>query len=89
MKFAEAFRETMFRYNLQGKDLAIKSGLTETQISRFRNGDNLRIDSIEKLLAVMPTEAREYMLLLVLQDREADHLPLPAVKNPPIAGDDS
>lgn len=77
MKFSEAFRETLFRYNLKGADLAAKSGLTPTQISKFRNGENLRIDSVERILAALPEDAREYMMLLVLQKREADHVPLP------------
>jgi transcriptional regulator with XRE-family HTH domain len=78
MKFSEAFRETLFRYSIKGSDLAHKSGLTTTQISKFRNGENLRIDSVEKILEALPEEAREYMMLLVLQKREADHVPLPA-----------
>lgn len=80
----------MFRYGLTGADLAEKSGITATQISKFRNGADLRTDSLEKLLSAMPEDAREYMMLLVLQKREADHVPLPrevidpdrAIKNP-------
>jgi transcriptional regulator with XRE-family HTH domain len=67
----------MFRYGLTGADLAEKSGLTTAQISKFRNGGELRTDSLEKLLAAMPNDAQEYMMLLVLQNREADRLPLP------------
>jgi transcriptional regulator with XRE-family HTH domain len=77
MKFSEAFRETMFRFNLKGAELAEKTGLTPTQISKFRNGENLRIDSVERILEALPENAREYMMLLVLQKREADHVPLP------------
>ena len=80
----------MFRYGLTGADLAEKSGLTTAQVSKFRNGGEIRTDSLEKLLASMPDDAREYMMLLVLQQREADHVPLPregidperALKNP-------
>lgn len=77
VKFSEAFREVMFRFNLKGNEIAEKSGLTTTQISKFRNGENLRIDSVEKILEALPSEAREYMLILVAQNREADHVPLP------------
>lgn len=77
VKFSEAFREVMFRYDLKGNELAKKSGLTEKQISRFRNGENLRIDSVEKILEALPPEAREYLLILVAQNREAAHVPLP------------
>ena len=67
----------MFRFDLKGNELAKKSGVTEKQISRFRNGENLRIDSVEKLMDAMPPEAKEYMLILVASDREAGHVPLP------------
>jgi transcriptional regulator with XRE-family HTH domain len=83
MRFSEAFRETLFRFNIKGADLAERAGVTPTQIGKFRNGGNLRIDSVERILAALPSEAREYMMLLVLQQREADHVPLPAIKNPP------
>jgi transcriptional regulator with XRE-family HTH domain len=83
MKFSEAFRETLFRFDIRGDELAAASGVTATQISKFRNGGNLRIDSVEKLLDALPDEARSYLLLLVAQRREADHVPLPAaIKNP-------
>jgi transcriptional regulator with XRE-family HTH domain len=88
MRFSEAFRETLFRFNIKGADLAERSRLTPTQISKFRNGENLRIDSVERILEALPNEAREYMLLLVVQKREADHVPLPATKNPPGSGED-
>lgn len=88
MRFSEAFRETLFRFNIKGADLAEKSGLTPTQISKFRNGENLRIDSVERLIEALPLEAREYLLMLVLQQREADHVPLPAIKKPPNSQED-
>ncbi|MBD2462294.1 helix-turn-helix transcriptional regulator [Oscillatoria sp. FACHB-1407] len=77
MRFSEAFRETLFRYNIKGTDLAQKSGLTASQVSKFRNGENLRIDSVERILEALPLEAREYMLLLVL-DKQEDRVPLPS-----------
>ncbi|NJR61590.1 MAG: hypothetical protein HC769_23785, partial [Cyanobacteria bacterium CRU_2_1] len=46
--------------------------------SKFKNGENLRIDSVERILEALPEEAREYVMLLVLQNREADHVPLPS-----------
>ncbi len=76
MRFSEAFQETMFRFKLKGTDLAEQSGLTPTQISDFRHGKNLRIDSVEKLLDAMPKDARIYMLRLVAT-KETDSVPLP------------
>lgn len=76
MKFAQAFKESVFRYSLSGVKLAQDSGLTPGQVSKFRNGGELRTDSLEKLLEAMPLEAREYMMSLVLS-HDHDHVPLP------------
>ena len=81
MRFSEAFRETMFRFSLKGNELAKRSGLTETQISDFRNGKNLRMDSVEKILKALSPEAREYMLILVLREDNAGIMPLPKPQN--------
>ncbi|MEP0910874.1 helix-turn-helix transcriptional regulator [Leptolyngbya sp. GB1-A1] len=81
MKFCEAFRETLFRFDIKGTDLAVRAGLTPTQISKFRNGENLRIDSVEKILDALPEEARKYMLLLVLRPLDSS-VPLPDPKPP-------
>jgi transcriptional regulator with XRE-family HTH domain len=78
MRFAEAFRETMFRFNLKGSELAEKTGLTPNQISDFRNDKlNPRADSIEKILTALTQEQREYFLLLVSKEGEPGHVPLP------------
>ena len=70
MKFAQAFKLTMFHFNLSGVEIAQRSGLTTAQISNFRNGKNLRVDSVEQILEALPKEARSYMLNLVGQDKE-------------------
>ncbi len=66
----------MYRFDLSGADLAEKSGVSMSQISRFRGGQNVRAATIEMLLDAMPQEAREYMLSLVAQrETEAEQLP--------------
>ncbi|WP_206754700.1 MULTISPECIES: helix-turn-helix domain-containing protein [Cyanophyceae] len=66
----------MHRFDLSGSDLAESSGVSMSQISRFRGGQNVRVDTIEMLLVAMPKEAREYMLSLVAKDdTEAEQLP--------------
>jgi hypothetical protein len=84
--FSDAFKETMFRFDLKGSDLAEQSGLTAAQISQFRHGKNLRIDSLEKILVAMPPEARRYMLSLVLEENLEDGV-LPTQMIPPAVGD--
>lgn len=66
--FGSAFRETLFRFRLTGAEIARKAGLTPNQVSAFQNGRNLRIDSVEKLLKALPSEARAYLLELVLDE---------------------
>jgi transcriptional regulator with XRE-family HTH domain len=67
MKFSTAFREAMFRYGLRGSDLSKRSGVSNAQISKFKSGQNINVATMEKLLAAMPQDAREYMLMLVAQ----------------------
>lgn len=81
MRFSEAFRQTLFRYNLSGTEVAEASGITPSQISNFKNGSNLRIDTVERILDALPTEARLYMLNLVAQKSE------PEQKPPALVGD--
>lgn len=80
MKFSEAFRETMFRFDLTGVELSERSGLTQTQISDLRNGKNLRIDSVDKIVAVLDQRALEYMLLLVAYRGDPAGMPLPPIE---------
>ena len=72
MEFSEAFRETMFRFNLKGSDIAERSGLTQAQVSDFRNGKNLRIDSVERILKALPSDARSYLLEQVKESFDSE-----------------
>ena len=76
MKFNDAFKETLFRFNVTGRDLAAQSGLTVQQISKFRNGSEVRTETLEKLIEALTPEARQYFMSLVLSDKES------AVKTP-------
>ena len=72
MKFSEAFRETLFRFGLKSIDIAEQSGLTTGEISQFRNGKNLRMDSVERILEVLSPDARLYMLKLVARNEPSN-----------------
>jgi hypothetical protein len=37
------------------------------RIGNFKNGQNVRIDNVQKLLEAMPPEAKKFMLLLVAE----------------------
>lgn len=76
MRFYEAFKETMHRFDLKGVELSKNSGLKPSQISKFRGDQNIRIETLEKILFAMPQEAREYMLSLVAPN-DTEALPQP------------
>lgn len=76
MRFSDAFRETLHRFDLKASDVAMQSGLTRSRLSQFRNGTNIRIDTLEKILDALPAEARMYMLKLVAEDPDTS-IPLP------------
>lgn len=65
----------MYRFDLSGVEIAKRSGLTPAQVSNFRNGHNLRIDSVERILQAMPAEARQFMLSLVALEDATLELP--------------
>lgn len=65
MRFYEAFAATLAHFNLKGIDLAEMGDVDPSQISRFRQGGNLRIQSVEKIMAALPPEAQVYMLNLL------------------------
>ncbi|MBD2234939.1 helix-turn-helix domain-containing protein [Phormidium tenue] len=67
MDFYDAFNKTLKRFDLKAGDLARKTDLSIQRVSQFKNGFNVRIDTLQKLLEVMPQEARRYMLLLVAE----------------------
>jgi hypothetical protein len=66
VRFSEAFRETLFRFNIKAVDISQRSGVSERQISKFRNGGHLRIDVVERLLFAMTMEERKFLLDLVV-----------------------
>ncbi len=60
---SEALRRTIFEYRLAGKSLAEESGLSERQISQFKNGHtDMLSSSLLKLVEAMPQDARSYFL---------------------------
>lgn len=65
MNFSEALDQTIFHFKLQAVDLAVKAGLDPAVISRFRNGKSVRVETLERILAVLDPEVRSYLLDLV------------------------
>jgi transcriptional regulator with XRE-family HTH domain len=61
MHFSQALDRTLNEYGIKAKWLAERSGVSPQMISDFRNGkQRIYSDSLEKMLASLPAEAREY-----------------------------
>ncbi|HEY9660379.1 MAG TPA: helix-turn-helix transcriptional regulator [Allocoleopsis sp.] len=89
MRFFEAFQQTLLRFNIKASDLAKTSGVSTAQLSNFRNGRNIRVDNLERILAALPKEARKYLLSLVENDPAAGLAPLPDKNSPEDLEDES
>jgi transcriptional regulator with XRE-family HTH domain len=63
MNFSQALDKTLDKFGISAKWLSQKTGVSQQMISGFRRG-NQRIysDSLEKILAGLPTDARNYLL---------------------------
>ncbi len=63
MNFSQALDKTLDEFDISAKWLSEKTGVSQQMISGFRRG-NQRIysDSLEKILAGLPTDARNYLL---------------------------
>jgi transcriptional regulator with XRE-family HTH domain len=58
----------MTEFRITGAELSEKSGVSKNTISAFRqNRQSLTVENLEKLLAAMPEDAREYFFLRVIQ----------------------
>lgn len=65
MEYRDALRITMTVHRIKGKDLALSSGVSPSQISAYRNGSDLNISSFQAVINAMPPEARQYFYNLV------------------------
>ncbi|MEN8444086.1 MAG: helix-turn-helix transcriptional regulator [Cyanobacteria bacterium J06555_13] len=68
MDFSNAFDLTLKEFGLTGKAVAINAGLREATVSNFRNGSDIRTDSLEKLIKALPPEAKQFLFLKVFVD---------------------
>jgi transcriptional regulator with XRE-family HTH domain len=74
MKFAEALRQTMFKYRLTGADLARMSGVSISQVNQFKNGKrDIATSNFQKIIEALPDEAKMHFLqLTVLANQQAN-----------------
>ncbi len=51
--FSSPFDKTLRSYNLTGKALSVESGVSQNHISDFRNGENITVEALSKLMRAM------------------------------------
>jgi transcriptional regulator with XRE-family HTH domain len=70
LDISQAFNKTLKTFEIRAKDISEKSGVSEKQISMFRNGrQRLNSDALQSLLEVLPLEARLYFLIQLSEGR--------------------
>jgi DNA-binding Xre family transcriptional regulator len=63
---SEAFDKTLKEYKITGIWLSQHSGVNPQVISRFRNGQNIQTDTLEKLLAPLSSQVKDYFYSLLM-----------------------
>ena len=64
LNFAESFDRTLREFNISGKELAEKSGISESSISRFRRGkQDIPTSDLQTLILHLPTDAVQFLFL--------------------------
>ncbi|MCC5670618.1 hypothetical protein LC653_44340 [Nostoc sp. CHAB 5784] len=51
--FSSPFDKTLRSYNLTGKALSVESEVSQNHISDFRNGENITVEALSKLMRAM------------------------------------
>ncbi len=61
----EAFDYVLNKYQISADDIAEKSGIDKSAISKFRNGHHeMRSNNLQKLIRALPPEARTHFNML-------------------------
>jgi len=82
MDMSKAFRLTIQRFGLRSVDVVSKSGVAESDVSRFINGKtNVGYKKVEKLLDALPPSAKDYFWILC-KSSDSEALPLISCEKP-------
>lgn len=77
MKIGEIFNEAICVFNLSAADISRKSGISESEISRFRKGrSDVYATKLLCLLNAMPKEVAAYCLTKALLSLRSENLTL-------------
>lgn len=75
MKASEAYDYVLNRYQIKAKDIAVATGKSEADISKFRNGKrNISADLLQLFIQALPVEARAHFNMLYSYGDEIDKL---------------
>ena len=67
MNFSLAFNLTLNHFGISAKQLAQQSGVQEAVISRFRNGQQTKTETLSRLLECLTVPHREYFFSIAAQ----------------------
>ncbi|MBR8839125.1 MAG: hypothetical protein DSM106950_35280 [Stigonema ocellatum SAG 48.90 = DSM 106950] len=86
MDYREAFNQTLEKFNISARSLALKSGVQERQISHFRKGKDLMAETLFALVTALPSEAKIYYFSCIGGESALETIDLRLlVKSMPIA----
>lgn len=60
--FYQAFNATVKKFDLDINEVSKASGISPSKLRLFRGGFDTKIDTVESLIAVLPNEARSYLM---------------------------
>lgn len=69
INFSKAFNQTLNQLGIPAKAVAAQSGVSEVIISRFRNGQQIKTETLSRLLECLSDEARNYFFSLVASEQ--------------------
>lgn len=86
MHYRDAFNQTLEKFKISAKSLALSSGVQERQISHFRNGKDLMAETLFALVNALPLEAQIYYFSCIGGESALERVDLRSlVKSMPIA----
>jgi hypothetical protein len=71
MKASEAYDYVLNEYKLKARDIALTTGKSEADISKFRNGHrNISADLLQLFVQALPPQAKAHFYMLFSYDEE-------------------
>lgn len=75
MNFSLAFNLTLNHFGISAKQLAHQSGVSEVVISRFRNGQQTKTETLSRLLECLSVQQREYFFSIMARSENSQNKP--------------